>query len=177
MNKRDPQFDAYVLKIHEVLDRLDYYRLLGVDPKARHADVRKAFYAIAAKFHPDRNRNADPRVQRALYDIFKRLNESYRVLGDPQKRATYDEGLRSGEVRFVQDMRRNKGPRNPEDSIQSPQARQFYRQAADELEAGNLMNADLHLKVAASREPGSQAIVDLAEKLKAAKQEAKNKKR
>ena len=59
MKSRDPQFDNYVLKIHAVLDRIDYYRLLGVKHDATRADIKKAFHGIARKFHPDRNRDAD----------------------------------------------------------------------------------------------------------------------
>jgi len=167
---RDPNFDAYALKIHHVLDRLDYYRLLGVDPKAGVTDIRKAFYAIAGKFHPDRNRDADDKVKKALYDIFKRLNEAYRVLCNPTKRQAYAENLANGKVRLEQDTRQKTGPKNPEDTIKSREARQFYRQAAGELKKGNLMQADLHIKLAISREPGSKAIKELiAEILKAKK--------
>ncbi|MCP4674809.1 MAG: DnaJ domain-containing protein [Deltaproteobacteria bacterium] len=170
MSNRDPQFDAYVLKIYEVLDQLDYYRLLGVDSKAGVSAIRKAFYAIAAKFHPDRNRDADPRIKKALYNIFKRLNEAYRILCDAQKRVLYDKGLQAGKVRLEQDSRRKNAPQNPEDTIKSRDARQFYRQAATELKKGSLMNAELHIKVAASREPRSEAIKDLAKQIMEAKQ-------
>ena len=169
MSNRDPQFDAYVLKIHEVLDQLDYYRLLGVDREAGVSDIRKAFYSITAKFHPDRNRDAGPRIKKALYDIFKRLNEAYRILCDAPKRALYNKGLLSGKVRLEQENRRKTGPENPEDTIKSRDARQFYRQAATELKKGNLMNAQLHIKVAAGREPRSEAIKDLAKQIMEAK--------
>ncbi len=171
---RDPNFDAYVIKIYNVLDRLDYYRLLGVDQKAGASAIRKAFYAIAGKFHPDRNRDADEHVSKALYDIFKRLNEAYRVLCNPSRRQAYDANLSDGKVRLEQDSRKSIGPKNPEDTIKSREARQFYRQAADELKKGNMMQADLHIKLAKSREPGSKAINGLIAKIQA---EKKNKKK
>ncbi|HUT77787.1 MAG TPA: DnaJ domain-containing protein, partial [Polyangia bacterium] len=82
MTVRDPAFDAYVLQIHAVLERLDYYRLLGVDRGARIPEIKRAFFGIAARFHPDRNRDAEQAVAAAIYEIFKRLNEAYRVLCD-----------------------------------------------------------------------------------------------
>ncbi len=169
MTTRDPNFDAYVLKIYAVLDRLDYYRLLGVDQRAGATAVRKAFYAIAAKFHPDRNRDAEQQIQTALYDIFKRLNEAYRVLCDPERRTQYNQGLTEGRVRLEQTGRKTSVPKNPEDTIRSRDARQFYRQAAEELKKGNLMNAELHIKVASGREPQSEAIKNLAQQIIQAK--------
>ena len=169
MTNRDPQFDAYILKIHAVLDRLDYYRLFGLEPSCNAVAVRKAFYAVAAKFHPDRNRDADPGVKKALYDIFKRLNEAYRVLCDPHRRKMYDEILAEGKVRLDQDMRKASGPKNPEDTIKNRDARQFYRKAVQEFDKGNLMQADLHIKMAASRDPKAKVIQELKAKIAAAK--------
>ena len=174
MTRRDPNFDAYVLKIHGVLDRLDYYRLLGVESGAGVSAIRKAFYAIAAKFHPDRNRDAEEGTRRALYDIFKRLNEAYRVLCDPERRRAYDEGLAKGKVRLEQEQRRGATPKIPEDTIRSREARQFYRQAAEELKNSNLMKAALHIKVAKAREPANQAIKDLDAEIEAAKVQKKS---
>lgn len=173
MTARDPNFDAYVLKIHGVLDRLDYYRLLGVESSSGVSDIRRAFYAIAAKFHPDRNRDAAEKVRRALYDIFKRLNEAYRVLCDAEKRRAYDDGLTQGKVRLEQESRRGSGPKNPEDTIKSREARQFYRKAKEELQKNNLMHAELHIKVAASREPGSKVIKELAAEILSQKKQKK----
>ncbi|MCP4606720.1 MAG: J domain-containing protein [Proteobacteria bacterium] len=175
MSRRDPKFDAYVLKIHEVLDQLDYYKLLGVDRQTGVSGVRKAFYAIAAKFHPDRNRDAEPAIHKALYEIFKRLNEAYRVLCDPERRKMYDECLSQGKVRLEQDTRRSLTPKSPEDTIKSRPARQFYHEAAEELKKGSLMNADLHIKVAASHEPNSPAIIQLAKQILEAKKAKKKK--
>jgi curved DNA-binding protein CbpA len=166
---RDPKFDATVLKIHDVLDKLDYYRLLGIGSGAGAGDVKKAFYAIAAKFHPDRNRSADPKVQQSLYEIFKRLNEAYRVLSDPAKRKTYNEGLAEGKLRLSNESRLGSAPKTPEETIQSREARQFYKQAEEALAKGNLLQAELHIKLAKAREPRNQAIDDLAGKIATAK--------
>ncbi|MDD5306671.1 MAG: DnaJ domain-containing protein [Deltaproteobacteria bacterium] len=169
MSARDPGFDSYVMKISAVLDRLDYYRLLGLGESAKLADVKKAFYSIAEKFHPDRNRDASKEVQAAVYAIFKRINEAYRVLCDPQRRAAYDASLKQGNMRLDQEARKTAIPKTPEDTISSREARQFYRQAAEALQKGNLMQAELHIKVAASREPGSAAIKQLEARIRAEK--------
>lgn len=174
---RDPSFDAYVLKIHEVLDQLDYYRLLGVSRGARIPEIKKAFYAIAAKFHPDRNRDADDVVRGAIYQIYKRLNEAYGVLCDYEKRKAYDAGIAEGKARLDTEARRTMVPKTAEDTMKSREARQFYRQAAEALKGGNLLQAELHIKVARNREgQGNAAIEALFAKIQEAKAAAKKKK-
>jgi curved DNA-binding protein CbpA len=170
MTGRDPAFDAYVLQIHAVLDRLDYYRLLGVEREARVSDIKRAFFGIAARFHPDRNRNAEPAVQGAIYEIFKRLNEAYRVLCDHEKRKTYEAALAQGRTRLGTEDRRTAQPKTPEDTLQSREARQFYREAAAALAAGNLLQAELHVKVARAREGrANEAIAGLEQAIREAK--------
>ncbi len=169
MTNRDPAFDAYVLKIYQVLERLDYYRLLGVTKTDGRLQVKKAFLKITAKFHPDRNTNAPEDVKKAIYEIFKRLNEAYRVLSDQHKKKMYDEQLAAGITRFSTDIRLSMIPKTPEDTIKSKDARQFYVQSKKSLNDGNLMQADLHSKMALSREPGNQAILDLIAQIKSAK--------
>jgi curved DNA-binding protein CbpA len=169
MTNRDPAFDAYILKIYQVLDRLDYYRLLGIEQSADARTVKKAFLKITARFHPDRNRDAAEDVKSAIYDIFKRLNEAYRVLSDPDKKRLYDEQLKGGNARFSTDIRMSMVPKTPEDTIGSKDARQFYAEAKQSLKDGNIMKADLHSKMALAREPQNQAIKDLIAQIKAAR--------
>ena len=64
----------------------DYYSVLGVDRSASAADIKKAYRKIAMKFHPDKN----PGNQEAE-DKFKEAAEAYDVLGDPDKKARYDQ--------------------------------------------------------------------------------------
>jgi DnaJ-class molecular chaperone len=173
---RDPAFDDYVIKIHEVLDKLDYYRLLGVDRNARIPEVKKAFFAIANKFHPDRNRDADPRIAQAIYDIFKRLNEAYRVLCDHEQRKQYEACVAGGKLRLTFEDRRTAVPRSPEETIQSRDGRQFFIKARDAMKQGNLMQAELHVKMAKSREGENAAIESLAAQIAAAKAEKERQK-
>lgn len=169
MSNRDPQFDEYVLKIHGVLDRLDYYRLLGVAQNVTRAELKRAFYKIARKFHPDRNRDAEATVSSALYDIYKRLNEAYGVLGSDDRRKAYDENLKQGKVRLEQDVRLSMFSKKPEDRIKSRQARDFYVQAKEALDQGNLIQADLCIKLALGKESDSEEIIKLFKEIKEAK--------
>ncbi len=66
-------------------DPRDYYEVLGVPRDADEATIKKAYRKLAMEFHPDRN--PDNPVAEAR---FKEASEAYSVLGDAQKRQTYD---------------------------------------------------------------------------------------
>ncbi|MBI4811844.1 molecular chaperone DnaJ [Candidatus Falkowbacteria bacterium] len=61
----------------------DYYKVLGVDKDASQDDIKKAFRELAHKHHPDKPGGNEAK--------FKEINEAYQVLGDPNKRAKYDQ--------------------------------------------------------------------------------------
>ena len=68
----------------------DYYAVLGVTPQASKTDVRKAFFNLAKKYHPDLNsdkRSIDREQAKAL---FQEINEAHQVLVDEKKRQQYD---------------------------------------------------------------------------------------
>ena len=68
------------------MDYKDYYKILGVSKSATEKEIKSAYRKLAQKYHPDRN----PGNQKAE-DKFKEINEAHEVLGDPQKRAKYDQ--------------------------------------------------------------------------------------
>ncbi|MCX2741885.1 J domain-containing protein [Pontibacter anaerobius] len=64
----------------------DYYKILGVDKKASQADIKKAYRALAKKYHPDKNKD-----NLQAEEKFKDISEAYEVLGDEAKRKQYDQ--------------------------------------------------------------------------------------
>ena len=64
----------------------DYYDTLGVSRGASQKEIKSAFRKLAAKYHPDRNKN-DPQAE----ERFKEVNEAYTVLSDEEKRQFYDQ--------------------------------------------------------------------------------------
>lgn len=65
-------------------DKRNYYEILGVKKTATIDEIKKAFRTLAMKYHPDRNKAEDAEAK------FKEINEAYEVLGDEEKRRTYD---------------------------------------------------------------------------------------
>lgn len=61
----------------------DYYEILGVNKGASKDDIKKAFYKLAHKYHPDKKGGDEKR--------FKEVNEAYQVLSDEGKRSKYDQ--------------------------------------------------------------------------------------
>jgi molecular chaperone DnaJ len=61
----------------------DYYNVLGVDKGASKDDIKKAFYKLAQKYHPDKKEGNEAK--------FKQVNEAYQTLSDDTKRSQYDQ--------------------------------------------------------------------------------------
>jgi molecular chaperone DnaJ len=68
------------------LAKRDYYEVLGVSKDASKEDIKKAYRRLAIQNHPDKNPG-----DKAAEERFKEATEAYEVLGDDQKRQTYDQ--------------------------------------------------------------------------------------
>jgi len=83
----------------------DYYAILGVAKNANGKDIKKAYYQLAKKYHPDTNQG-DPTAMKK----FQEVSEAYEVLSDDDKRAQYDDFGSGGPSSGFQS---NQGPQNP----------------------------------------------------------------
>nr|XP_004652281.1 dnaJ homolog subfamily A member 3, mitochondrial isoform X2 [Jaculus jaculus] len=83
--KQYPSVCAAPFHTSASLDKDDYYQILGVPRNASQKDIKKAYYQLAKKYHPDTNKD-DPKAK----EKFSQLAEAYEVLSDEVKRKQYD---------------------------------------------------------------------------------------
>lgn len=126
------------------LESLDFYELLGVDRKAPHASIRKAYFLAAKRYHPDAiARLGLQDVRREAGEVFSKIAEANEVLCDKQRRAAYDRSLESG----VADI-----------DVQSlAQAETFYRKGEILINMGDFRGALEYMKNAVELYP-SEAV-------------------
>ena len=72
-------------------DNYKLYKVLGVDKNATQDDIKRAYKKLAIEYHPDKNKDAD---KAAAEEKFKEISAAYHVLGDENKRRTYDDSGR-----------------------------------------------------------------------------------
>lgn len=63
----------------------DPYQVLGLDKGASASDIKKAYYQLVKKFHPDVSKEKDSEKR------FHKIQESYEILSDKEKKAQYDQ--------------------------------------------------------------------------------------
>ena len=62
----------------------DPYELLGVSPDASFQTIRKKYFLLARRVHPDRNK------RKGAVEAFQALQKAYGILSDPEKRRLFD---------------------------------------------------------------------------------------
>ncbi len=73
----------------------NYFELFNVPPDSSRETVRKAYFTLARKYHPDHffQKNLSPDFQKKISELFQRINEAHGVLTDPKRRAEYLKAL------------------------------------------------------------------------------------
>ena len=69
---------------------LDLYSVLGVERGATQTEIKKAYRKLAMKWHPDKHKSSEKKTE--AEEMFKMIGQAYSVLGDEEKRQTYDLG-------------------------------------------------------------------------------------
>jgi curved DNA-binding protein CbpA len=72
----------------------DHYQMLGVRRTASASDIKRAYYALAKRFHPDRfRRDTDDEQLARIQSAFAQIAQAYDILKNQTTRAGYDSKL------------------------------------------------------------------------------------
>jgi hypothetical protein len=70
------------------------FRTLGLEPGSDYSEVRRAYRALAKRWHPDRHHSKPFEIRALAEERFKQINEAYRRITGSRKRDTASEKIR-----------------------------------------------------------------------------------
>ena len=84
---------ADVMAMRESLETKTYYQIFDVPKTANEEEIKKAYFNLARRFHPDRFDRKVQSAHRDLIDeVFDAITNAYRTLINRDKRKAYDSG-------------------------------------------------------------------------------------
>ncbi len=153
------ELDRYL----ETLRSLNYYERLELPADTSKIQVRRTYYNLVAKYHPDQNRDQDEQISGLLADIFILLTQAYETLRSNKQRKLYDRTI--PEFSGAEESEEDEALANifegvdedlpiPEQTEEQSPGWSFYQTALEEFQLGNYTAADLNFKLAVGMEPG-----------------------
>jgi curved DNA-binding protein CbpA len=85
-------------ELQEFLERVSkaktHYQILGVDQKADAGEIKRVYFSLAKRFHPDKFHQAGRQLVSTLQEHFARVAQAYDTLKDQKSRELYDFKIR-----------------------------------------------------------------------------------
>jgi hypothetical protein len=95
-----PKEDPELMNLRAELQRVElaenHFEILEVHWDVGEPALRKAYFALAQRLHPDRWTGSAPQVSELAADIFAKVNEAWEDLGDDEKRKVYTDRVIHG---------------------------------------------------------------------------------
>lgn len=174
----DPQRKQEILELDQRCAGDDYFHMLGLAPGVATLEVKKAYYELSKRFHPDRYFGKNLGSYKARVDrIFRKLTEAQAVLSDAQRRQAYlaqrPEMAASAEPTLELDParateRRARLARHPY-LAKAAKVHELAQRGRELIQKGDFARALTDLSLASQIEPKNK---DLAELLQVAKKGA-----
>jgi curved DNA-binding protein CbpA len=83
-----------VICLHEQLDDLNHFEFFGIEPEADRGDVKRAYFKLSKRFHPDKHFRKELGPYNAMLErIFQEITKVHRILSNPERREAYEAEL------------------------------------------------------------------------------------
>ncbi|HZS49112.1 MAG TPA: DnaJ domain-containing protein [Blastocatellia bacterium] len=93
-NDEIAKLKAEVLRATHVFQAEDFYEVMGISRSADQNEIKKTYYALAKRFHPDRSHTlGDASLREKMEKIFQKISEAYETLANEDSRRSYDERI------------------------------------------------------------------------------------
>ena len=161
---------AEIKALIKLMDELDYYQILEVQREAPASGIKKGYYAVSRRYHPDANRTLQGEVRLALETVARRVAEAYSVLRDAQRRQAYDRQLESNgrAVRMqLAEAKFQAGKKALEDHLgATPNGRRFFTLALADIDRNAIDSAIRNIQMALTFEPTNEFFKQKLKELK-----------
>jgi DnaJ-class molecular chaperone len=158
-----------ITALSKIMDELDYYQILNVEPSASRSEIRKAYHASSRTFHPDANRELKGDLRDQCRQISKRITEAYCVLRDTRRRHAYDAQKSDGDslrIQIAEARHAHVEQRKAERCGATAQGRQFHAKAEADVKKGDLASAIRNIQMAMTFEAGNDGFKSMLEELR-----------
>ena len=137
---------AAVNSLYSKLGSLSLNELLGVDERADSETIKKNYYRLTKKYHPDKHFTfADPDTKTKLTTIFDALTKAYNTLKDDKLKAEYFQSLAA--------------PKKMAGAGESRKAEEQFKRGITEFKKGNFQGAIDNFKGAIKLKPDSPSYL------------------
>jgi curved DNA-binding protein CbpA len=80
-----------VFEFHDQLESSSYYQILDVTEGASQEDIKKSYFRLARKFHPDLfSRDLPSETIQKIDEVFDQITKAYQTLSDEKRKGEYD---------------------------------------------------------------------------------------
>jgi DnaJ-class molecular chaperone len=161
---------AEIKALVKLVDELDYYQILEVPRDAHGSGIKRGYYAVSRRYHPDANRALRGEARRDLEHVAKRVTEAYSVLRDARRRQAYDGQLASN-ARAVRMQLAEADSRAGKKALEAhlgttPNGRRFCALALGDMDRNDVDSAIRNLQMALTYEPANESFKQKLRELK-----------